>query len=98
MKYFLGIEVASSSEGLFLHQHKYALNILIESGMLSAKPTSFPMEQNHMMSYDTGEPLFDASRYLCLVGRLLYLPTTRLDIMYLIHILSEFMQHLRQGH
>ncbi|XP_078160840.1 uncharacterized protein LOC144556253 [Carex rostrata] len=53
LKYFLGIEVAHSPEGLFLNQRKYALDILGESGMIGVKPCDFPMEQNHKFSQDT---------------------------------------------
>jgi len=50
LKYFLGIEAVRSSQGLFLSQRKYALDILSECGMLGAKPTSFPMEQNILLT------------------------------------------------
>ena len=66
--------------------------------MLGAKPVSFPMEQNHKLSHDTGEPLVDASQYRRLIGRLLYSTITRPDIMYPVYILSQFMQTPCQGH
>ena len=93
LKYFLGIEVVRSQEGLFMCQCKYALHILTEIGMLGAKPASFPMEQNHKLTHNGGELLVDASRYRRLIGRLLYLTIIRPDIVYPVHILTPFMQN-----
>lgn len=44
LKYFLGIEVARSSAGLFLCQRKYTLDIISKVGLLDAKPCGFPVE------------------------------------------------------
>ena len=42
-KYFLGLVIARSPDGMFLHQRKYVLDILKDVGLLHATPTSTPM-------------------------------------------------------
>jgi len=42
LKYFLGLEIAQTCEGIHLCQKKYALKILDDAGMLGAKPTTTP--------------------------------------------------------
>ncbi|KAM1025522.1 hypothetical protein PS2_038373 [Malus domestica] len=49
LKYFLGIEVARSQQGIFLSQRKYVLDILTETGMLACKPADTPIELNHKL-------------------------------------------------
>jgi len=98
LKYFLGIDVVRSAKGLFLCQWKYTLDILSEAGMLGSKPALFPMKQRLNLSNESGEPLFDPFQYRCLVGWLLYLTITRLDITYCVHMPSQFMQDPRQAH
>jgi len=44
LKYFLGIKVAKSKEGVVISQRKYALNILKETGMFYGKPMDCPMD------------------------------------------------------
>ncbi|KAJ0038187.1 hypothetical protein Pint_23684 [Pistacia integerrima] len=39
-KYFLGIEIARSSEGTFINQQKYILDILEDTSLVGAKPVS----------------------------------------------------------
>ncbi|KAL2928646.1 Retrovirus-related Pol polyprotein from transposon RE2 [Bienertia sinuspersici] len=98
LKYFLGIEVARSAEGILLCQRKYALDIITETGLLGAKPASFPIEQNHSLALARGDLLTDPERYRRLVGRLIYLSFTRPDLAYAVHILAQFMQAPRVEH
>jgi Reverse transcriptase (RNA-dependent DNA polymerase) len=46
LKYFLGIEVARTKEGISLSQRKYVLDLLVETGMLDCKPVDTPVVQN----------------------------------------------------
>ncbi|KAL9293974.1 putative RNA-directed DNA polymerase [Arabidopsis thaliana] len=90
LRYFLGIEVARSPTGIYLCQRKYALDIISETGLLGVKPVSFPLEQNHNLSFAVGDTFEGqaASRYRRLVGRLVYLGVTRPELSYVMHTVS----------
>ncbi|GAA0159130.1 transmembrane signal receptor [Lithospermum erythrorhizon] len=98
LKYFLGIQCARSSIGMFLSQCKYTLDLLHEVGLLAAKLVLTPLPDNHHLAANPCSVFSEASRYRRIVGRLLYLTLTRPDIVYAVHILSQFMQHPGQAH
>ncbi|RVW53308.1 Retrovirus-related Pol polyprotein from transposon RE1 [Vitis vinifera] len=49
LKYFLGIEVAYSTQGIFISQQKYVTDLLAETGKIGCKPISTPMDPNYKL-------------------------------------------------
>ncbi|XP_021639034.2 uncharacterized mitochondrial protein AtMg00810-like [Hevea brasiliensis] len=97
-RYFLGVELARSSSGLFLNQRKYTLDILKDAGILDAKTTDYPMSKGLKLDTETGTLLSNPERYRRVIGRLLYLSLTRPYITYAVQRLSQFIQSPRQPH
>lgn len=98
LNYFLGIEIARSKDGIYIHQRKHALNLLHTTGLLAAKPSHITLEAQHNPSTESGTPLSDGSVYRILVGQLIYLTITRPELSYPVHILSKFMAHPTDVH
>ncbi|XP_068666389.1 uncharacterized protein [Aristolochia californica] len=88
LKYFLGIEVSRSKEGIFLSQRKYALDLLKKIGMTACSPVSTPMEENLKLGIHSDQVLANKERYQRLVGRLMYLAHTRPDLAYVLSVTS----------
>ncbi|XP_021746864.1 uncharacterized protein LOC110712718 [Chenopodium quinoa] len=81
-----------------LDKRKYALDIISETGLLGAKAADFPMERNHKLAVSGGKKFADVEKYRRLVGRLIYLVVTRLDLENSVHILSQFMRSSKKEH
>ncbi|KAM2243723.1 hypothetical protein ACFX1S_010508 [Malus domestica] len=90
LKYFLGIEVATSHKGLFLNQRKYVLDLLKDANMSDAKPTTTPLDSKQKPSLKC-TPLTYITHYQRLVGKLIYLIITRPDITYSVSLVSQLM-------
>ena len=88
LKYFLGIKVARSKQGIFLSQRKYILDLLAETGMLKCKPADTPIAQNERLSIHDNQIPTDKDQYQRLVDKLIYLSHTRLDIAYAVSLVS----------
>ncbi|KAL1213292.1 Retrovirus-related Pol polyprotein from transposon RE2 [Cardamine amara subsp. amara] len=98
LKYFLGIEVARNSTGIYICQRKYALDIICETCLLGAKPASFPLEQNNKLATSASPLLIEPQKYRRLLGRMIYLVVTRPDLAFSVHFLAQFMQKPREDH
>ncbi|RDX78328.1 Copia protein, partial [Mucuna pruriens] len=92
LKYFLGIEVAYSKQGIFISQRKYVVDLLKETGKLGCKTS---------LSKTIGceeSSTIEKSQYHILVEKLIYLSHTRPDIAYVVSVVSQFMHNLRERH
>ncbi|KAL0399761.1 UNVERIFIED_CONTAM: Retrovirus-related Pol polyprotein from transposon RE1 [Sesamum radiatum] len=90
-KYFLGLEIARSSSGTSITQHKFIRDIIADTGLQYARVASSPLPPGIKLSAHNSPPLSDAEPYRRLVGRLLYLSFTRPDISFGAQQLSQFV-------
>nr|XP_020181545.1 uncharacterized mitochondrial protein AtMg00810-like [Aegilops tauschii subsp. strangulata] len=84
LHYFLGVEVVRRSDGFFLHQRKYAHELVDRAGMLNCKPAATPVDTKAKLSASDGSPASDATIYQSIVGALQYLTLTRPEIQYVV--------------
>ncbi|XP_019051980.1 PREDICTED: uncharacterized protein LOC109114180 [Nelumbo nucifera] len=80
----------------FFHicQRKYILDLLEET----RRPADTPIEQIHCLQESVGDDYLDKERYQKLVGKLIYLSLTRLDIAYAVHVVNQFMHSPKIRH
>ena len=83
---------------MVIFQRKYTLDILTDTGMLDCKPVDTPMDSNVKLVPSQGELLRFPGRYRRLVGKLNYLTITRLDILFPVSVVSQFLQSPCDSH
>jgi len=98
LHHFLGISVTRSSDGLFLSQRQYALDLLQRAGMAECHSTSTPVDTRAKLSATEGPPVADPSEYRSLAGALQYLTLTRPDLAYAVQQVCLFMHDPREPH
>ncbi|WJZ84536.1 hypothetical protein VitviT2T_004136 [Vitis vinifera] len=98
LKYFLGIEVSRSSEGIFLSQRKYTLDLLQGTGMSGCQPVNTPIEEGLKLCVEPNQVSTDKGRYQRLVGRLMYLTHTRPYLAYALSVVSQCMHNPGEQH
>ncbi|GAU11617.1 hypothetical protein TSUD_346090 [Trifolium subterraneum] len=98
ISYFLGIEFQRTSEGLILHQKKYANEILKRFEMDQCNPALTPSEPRLQLSKESEEKDVDSTEYRRLIGSLRYLCNTRPDIAYSVDIVSRYMERPKTSH
>nr|GEV85765.1 retrotransposon protein, putative, unclassified [Tanacetum cinerariifolium] len=82
MLFSLGLQVNQSPGGIFLNQSFYVLEILKKYGMESCNPVGTPMEIREKLNLDQNETPVGAMKYRSMIGALMYLTSSRPDIVH----------------
>ena len=98
LSYFLGLEITHSIDGLYLTQAKYASKLLSRARLTNSKTVDTPVKLIAHRTPSRGKPLSNPSFYRHLVGSLVYLTVTRLDISYVVHQVSQYLSAPRSTH
>ncbi|GJZ19177.1 putative ribonuclease H-like domain-containing protein [Tanacetum coccineum] len=83
LNFFLGLQVLQKKGSIFLSQDKYVVDILKKFRLLDVRSANTPMDREHPWGKDgTGKDV-ELHLYRSMIGSLMYLTASRLDIMYL---------------
>ncbi|GJV93354.1 putative ribonuclease H-like domain-containing protein, partial [Tanacetum coccineum] len=100
---FLKLQVQQKKDGIFISQDKYLEEILKKFGFTDVKTTSTPMEtQKPLLKDENGEKV-DVHMYRSMIGSLMYLTSSRPDIMFVVCACARYqvnpkVSHLYAGH
>ncbi|XP_051229419.1 uncharacterized mitochondrial protein AtMg00810-like [Lolium perenne] len=98
LHYFLGIEVVRRADGFFLHQRKYAHELLERAGMLNCNPAPTPVDTKAKLSASDGSLASDTPFYRSIVGALQYLTLTRPELQYAVQQVCLHMHAPQDAH
>jgi hypothetical protein len=96
--YFLGLQVFQTKEGFFLSQYKYVCDLLHRFHMEYSKPYPSPFQSGVKIVATCTSPKFDATVYCQLVGSLLYLTHTHLDLSFFLGLVTQYMRTPHESH
>ncbi|GJR36764.1 retrovirus-related pol polyprotein from transposon TNT 1-94 [Tanacetum coccineum] len=82
LTFFLGLQVQQKEDGIFISQDKYVADILKKFNFVTVKTTSTPIETNKALIKDEEAEDVDVHFYRSMIGSLMYLTTSRPDIMF----------------
>ncbi|KAL4590759.1 hypothetical protein LXL04_003702 [Taraxacum kok-saghyz] len=83
INYFLGFNVFQNSEGIFINQEAFTKKLLIKFGMTGGSKVKVSMAFRTKLKPLLDEPAADQTLYRGMIGSLLYLTSSRPDIIYL---------------
>nr|GEY88129.1 putative ribonuclease H-like domain-containing protein [Tanacetum cinerariifolium] len=82
MKFFLGLQVNQFSNGIFINQSKYILDILKRFGMENCDIVPTLMVEQAKLKLDLDGKPVDHTDYRSMIGSLMYVTSSRPDIMF----------------
>ncbi|GJY69076.1 putative ribonuclease H-like domain-containing protein [Tanacetum coccineum] len=93
-----GLQVTQKDDGIFINQDKYVDEILKKFGFSTVKTASTPMETSKPLMKDENAKDVDVHLYRLMIGSLMYLTSSRPDIMFYVCACARFQVTPKVSH
>nr|GEV38376.1 retrovirus-related Pol polyprotein from transposon TNT 1-94 [Tanacetum cinerariifolium] len=98
LTFFLGLQVTHKDDGIFISQDKYVEEILKKFGFSTVKTASTPMETSKPLLKNENAKDVDVHLYRSMIGSLMYLTSSRPDIMFAVCACVRFQVTPKVSH
>nr|GEW34470.1 retrovirus-related Pol polyprotein from transposon TNT 1-94 [Tanacetum cinerariifolium] len=90
LTFFLGLQVKQKKDGIFISQDKYIAEILRKFRLTHRKSASTPMDTKKPLLKDPDGEDVDVHTYRSMIGSLMYLTSSRPNIMFAVYACARF--------
>ncbi|GJU54153.1 putative ribonuclease H-like domain-containing protein [Tanacetum coccineum] len=98
LTFFLGLQVKQKKDGIFISQDKYVAEILKKFGFTEVKTASTLMETQKPLLKDEDGKEIDVHFYRSMIGSLMYLRSSRPDIMFVVCACARYQVNPKVSH
>ncbi|GKB49178.1 putative ribonuclease H-like domain-containing protein [Tanacetum coccineum] len=98
LTFFLGLQVQQKEDGIFINQDKYVAEILKKFNYIDVKSASTPVDLEKLLVKDGDVNDVDVHLYRSMIGSLMYLTTSRPDIMFAVCACARFQVTPKTSH
>ncbi|GJU52887.1 retrovirus-related pol polyprotein from transposon TNT 1-94 [Tanacetum coccineum] len=98
LTFFLGLQVKQKKDGIFISQDKYVAEILKKFRFTEVKTASTPMDTQKPLLKDKDGEEVDVYMYRSIIGSLMYLTSSRLDIMFAVCAYARYQVNPKVSH
>nr|GEV09775.1 hypothetical protein [Tanacetum cinerariifolium] len=98
LTFFLGLQVKQKKDGIFISKDKYVAKILKKFRFTEVKTASTSMKTQKPLLKDEDGKEVDVHMYRSMIGSLMYLTSSRPDIMFAVCAYARFHVNLKVSH
>jgi hypothetical protein len=98
LSFFLRLQIRQSNQGIFISQTKYIREMPKRFGMEDCKPVITPMQTSCKLRKDDDLNSTAKRKYRSMIGSLLYVAVSRLDVMQAVGQVARFQATPKESH
>ncbi|KAL7601984.1 uncharacterized protein LOC111897196 [Lactuca sativa] len=98
MSFFLTLQIKHTNKGIFFHQEKFISELLKKYSMDTCASAKVPMRFGHKIFFEPSGVAVDKKKYRGMIRLLLYLTTSRSDIMFSTCLCARLLVNPKMSH